>query len=130
LPQVGGVAAARTYNQRGVMIATPNETSLGLTRWMRNVQAPHCPGAQLPIERKLDRRPEVSAMALSIQSDAGASRLQSFDESNVGLHFAVVGAVYLGCQSNQGAYVVRHCSRAVFPLKRRGARRRQSRERL
>ena len=29
-----------TYNQRGVMIATPNETSLGLTRWMRTATPP------------------------------------------------------------------------------------------
>src|SRR6185437_4876413 len=29
------VAAARTYSQRGVMTATPNEASLGLTKWTR-----------------------------------------------------------------------------------------------
>jgi hypothetical protein len=31
-PQWAGVAAATTYCQRGVMTATPNDTSLGLTR--------------------------------------------------------------------------------------------------
>jgi hypothetical protein len=29
------VAAARTYSQRGVITATPNDTSLGLTKWTR-----------------------------------------------------------------------------------------------
>src|SRR5690606_13410369 len=29
------VAPARTYSQRGVMTATPKETSLGFTRWTR-----------------------------------------------------------------------------------------------
>ena len=36
-PHIGGVAAARTYNHRGVIIAMPKETSLGLTRWTRIV---------------------------------------------------------------------------------------------
>src|SRR5438552_13345624 len=31
------VAAARTYSQRGVMTATPNDSSLGLMRWTRGV---------------------------------------------------------------------------------------------
>ncbi len=35
VPKCGGVAAANTYSQRGVMTAVPNETSLGLTRCTR-----------------------------------------------------------------------------------------------
>src|SRR5437762_8042813 len=31
-PKIRGVAAASTYNQRGVMTAVPKETSLGLMR--------------------------------------------------------------------------------------------------
>src|SRR5439155_20501348 len=31
------VAAASTYNQRGVMTATPNDTELGLIRWTREL---------------------------------------------------------------------------------------------
>src|ERR1043165_5802710 len=34
-PHVVPVAAARTYNQRGVMTATPNDRLLGLIRWTR-----------------------------------------------------------------------------------------------
>jgi len=38
-PQRSPVAAARTNSQRGVMTATPNEVSLGLTRWTRGWSA-------------------------------------------------------------------------------------------
>src|SRR5436309_2413830 len=44
------VAAASTYNHRGVMTATPNDTELGLIRWTRELM--HTSGgADQPRER-------------------------------------------------------------------------------
>src|SRR5215217_3683528 len=40
------VAAARTKSQRGVMTATPNETWLGLIRWMRGCKLPGLSGGR------------------------------------------------------------------------------------
>src|SRR5439155_7378883 len=36
-PHSDPVAAASTYSQRGVMTATPNEESLGLIKWTREL---------------------------------------------------------------------------------------------
>src|SRR5262245_18497654 len=45
-PHSRPVAAARTYSQRGVITATPNESSLGLMRCTRGVTRPSIDGVQ------------------------------------------------------------------------------------
>src|SRR5262249_61035307 len=62
-PQRLPVAAARTYNQRGVITATPKDLVLGLTRWTRGM--PSNRSTVKPV-RQRHAQPEPCAQRLRV----------------------------------------------------------------